>query len=184
MPDGATLLLFVGTSLAILAVPGPAVIYLVTRGLDQGRTAGIVSVLGVETAAFAYALAAAAGLTGLIAASEVGFIVVKYAGAGYLIYLGVRKLLEHDEPPETLSTARSRLFLRGVLVQLPNRPVGRSGGRLVAVDPSRRKEAPPRPTRVRDRRARRFGTRTGESVFKDVARARGCTKAAAEVGPS
>jgi threonine/homoserine/homoserine lactone efflux protein len=120
MPDGSTLLLFAGASLALLAVPGPAVIYVVTRSLDQGRAAGIVSVLGIETGTFAYALAASAGLTGLIAASEIGFTVVKYAGAAYLVYLGVRKLLEPEEPQDRLSSARSRLFIRGVLVQLLN----------------------------------------------------------------
>jgi threonine/homoserine/homoserine lactone efflux protein len=121
MPDPSTLLLFVGASLALLAVPGPAVIYVVTRSLAQGHTAGIVSVLGVETGTFAYALAAAAGLTGLIAASQTGFTVVRYAGAVYLVYLGVRKLLERDNdntaaPPH----ARSRLYLRGLTVQLLN----------------------------------------------------------------
>jgi threonine/homoserine/homoserine lactone efflux protein len=120
MPDGSTLLLFAAASLALLAVPGPAVIYVVTRSLDQGRTAGIVSVLGVETGTFAYALAAAAGLTGLIAASEIGFTVVRYAGAAYLVYLGVRKLLQREEPADALPSARSRLFLRGALVQLLN----------------------------------------------------------------
>ena len=120
MPDGSTLLLFAGTSLALLAVPGPAVLYVVTRSLDQGRGAGIVSVLGVETGTFAYALAAAAGLTGLIAASEIGFTIVKYAGAAYLVYLGVRKLLEREKPLEASSSARSRLFLNGMLVQLLN----------------------------------------------------------------
>jgi threonine/homoserine/homoserine lactone efflux protein len=120
MPSGSTLLLFAGASLALLAVPGPAVIYVVTRSLDQGRTAGIVSVLGVETGTFAYALAAAAGLTGLIAASEIGFTVVKYAGAAYLVYLGFRKLLQRDDPPDALPRARSRLYLKGALVQLLN----------------------------------------------------------------
>jgi threonine/homoserine/homoserine lactone efflux protein len=120
MPDGSTLLLFAGASLALLALPGPAVIYVVTRSLDQGRAAGIVSVLGVETGTFAYALAAAAGLTGLIAASETGFTIVRYAGAAYLVYLGVRKLLERAEPRDALSSGRSRLFLKGVLVQLLN----------------------------------------------------------------
>lgn len=61
MPSAGTLLLFVAASLALLTVPGPAVIHLVTRTLDQGRGVGIVSVLGVETATFAYALAAAVG---------------------------------------------------------------------------------------------------------------------------
>jgi threonine/homoserine/homoserine lactone efflux protein len=121
MPDGSTLLLFIGASLALLALPGPAVIYVVTRSLDQGRTAGIVSMLGVETGTFAYALAAAAGLTGLIAASVTAFTVVKYVGAAYLVYLGVRKLLEHpEEQQELLMAGRSRLFLKGALVQLLN----------------------------------------------------------------
>ena len=120
MPDGSTLLLFVGASLALLAIPGPAVIYVVTRSLDQGRGAGIVSMLGVETGTFTYAVAAAVGLTGLIAASVTAFTVVKYAGAAYLLYLGVRKLLERDQPQDALPSGRSQLFLKGTLVQLLN----------------------------------------------------------------
>jgi threonine/homoserine/homoserine lactone efflux protein len=120
MPDASTLLLFAGASLALLAVPGPAVIYVVTRSVAQGRTAGFVSVLGVETGTFAYALAAAAGLTGLIAASETGFAIVKYAGAAYLVYLGVRKLLERPEPQDAPPGGRARLFLNGLLIQLLN----------------------------------------------------------------
>ena len=120
MPAASTLLLFAVASLALLAVPGPAVFYLVTRSLTQGRTAGLVSVLGVETGTFAYALAAAAGLTGLIAASETGFTIVRFAGAAYLVYLGVRRLLERDHGEAAAPSARSRLFLRGLLVQLLN----------------------------------------------------------------
>ena len=120
MPAASTLLLFAVASLALLAVPGPAVFYLVTRSLTQGRTAGLVSVLGVETGTFAYALAAAAGLTGLIAASETGFTIVRFAGAAYLVYLGVRRLLERGDGEAVAPSARSRLFLRGLLVQLLN----------------------------------------------------------------
>jgi threonine/homoserine/homoserine lactone efflux protein len=122
MPGLSTLVLFVGASLALLAIPGPAVIYVVTRSLDQGRAAGLVSVLGVETGTFAYALAAAAGLTGLIAASETGFTIVRYAGAAYLVVLGIRKLRERDGSAgaATRGSARSRLYLRGLVVQLLN----------------------------------------------------------------
>jgi threonine/homoserine/homoserine lactone efflux protein len=121
MPNGSTLLLFAGASLALLAIPGPAVIYVVTRSLYQGRAAGIVSMLGVETGTFAYALAAAAGLTGLLAASATAFTVVRYAGAAYLLYLGARNLLARKEPQEVVVGAgRSRLFLKGLLVQLLN----------------------------------------------------------------
>ena len=121
MPDPSTLVLFALASLALLAIPGPAVIYVVTRSLDQGRAAGIVSMLGVETGTFAYALAAAAGLTGVIAASATAFTVVRYAGAAYLLYLGARKLLEREEAQEVVvGSGRSRLFLKGMLVQLLN----------------------------------------------------------------
>jgi threonine/homoserine/homoserine lactone efflux protein len=120
VPATSTLLLFAGTSLALLAVPGPAVVYVVTRSLDQGRSAGVVSMLGIETGTLAYALAAAAGLSGLIAASMVAFAVVKYAGAAYLVYLGVRKLLERDPADGPPPSARSGLYVKGVLVQLLN----------------------------------------------------------------
>ena len=120
MPDGPTLLLFAGASLALLAIPGPAVVYVVTRSLDQGRAAGIVSMLGIETGTFAYALAATAGLTGLIAASMTAFTVVRYAGAAYLVYLGVRKLLDREPARELTASARSQLFLKGLVVQLLN----------------------------------------------------------------
>jgi threonine/homoserine/homoserine lactone efflux protein len=120
MPDASTLLVFAGASLALLAIPGPAVIYVVTRSLDQGRAAGMVSMLGIETGTFAYALAAAAGLSGLIAASVTAFTIVKYAGAAYLLYLGVRKLLERNEAEEVSLTGRSRLFVKGMVVQLLN----------------------------------------------------------------
>jgi threonine/homoserine/homoserine lactone efflux protein len=120
VPDASTLLLFAAASVALLAVPGPAVIYLVTRSVTQGRTAGLVSVLGVETGTFAYAVAAAAGLTGLVAASETGFTIVRFAGAAYLVYLGVRRLLERGGVEAAAPSARSRLFLRGLVVQLLN----------------------------------------------------------------
>ncbi len=121
MPDASTLLLFIGASLALLVVPGPAVLFLVTRSVDQGRRAGLVSVLGVETGTFVYAVAAALGLTGLVAASELGFTVVKYAGAAYLVWLGLCKLTERvDDELAPVSTRRSRLFLDGLLVQLLN----------------------------------------------------------------
>ncbi|MDQ4082358.1 MAG: LysE family translocator [Actinomycetota bacterium] len=121
MPDASTLLLFVGASVALLVVPGPAVVYVVTRSVDQGRRAGIVSVLGIETGTLVHALAAAVGLSALIASSATAFTVVKYAGAAYLVYLGVRKLLQREQPDEErLPSADARLFLEGVVIQLLN----------------------------------------------------------------
>jgi threonine/homoserine/homoserine lactone efflux protein len=92
----------------------------VTRSLDQGRVAGLVSVLGVETGTFAYAAAAAAGLSGLIAASLTAFTAVKVAGAAYLIYLGLRTLLRRDGQGDAAAGVHSRLYLNGLLVQLLN----------------------------------------------------------------
>jgi hypothetical protein len=96
--------LFSGASLALLAVPGPAVIYLVTRTLDHmGAAPGSSRCWGRDRHVRRAALAAAAGL---IAASETGFTIVKYMGAAYLVYLGVRRLLERD-------TSRSRRRAEG-----------------------------------------------------------------------
>lgn len=122
MPDPHTLLLFTATSLALLVVPGPAVIYVVTRSLSQGRRAGIVSMLGIETGGLVHVAAAVLGLSALLASSKMAFTVLKYLGAAYLVYLGVRKLTERGEelvePPEDHS--HSRLFWEGVLVQVLN----------------------------------------------------------------
>jgi threonine/homoserine/homoserine lactone efflux protein len=120
VPTVSTLLLFVAVSLALLAIPGPAVIYVVTRSIEQGRRAGLISMLGVELGTLTYALAATAGLSGLLAASTVAFTVVKYAGAAYLVVLGLRKLLERELVPAALSTRRPRLFINGLMVQLLN----------------------------------------------------------------
>jgi threonine/homoserine/homoserine lactone efflux protein len=121
MPSTSTLLLFAGASALLLAFPGPAVICLVTRSAEQGRAAGVVSLLGVETGTLLYALAAAAGLAGVIAASATAFAAVKYVGAAYLLYLGVRRLLSRGGAVgEAAAPANSRLFASGLTVQLLN----------------------------------------------------------------
>ena len=96
MPDASTLLVFAAASLALLIVPGPAVVYIVTRSLAQGRSAGMVSMLGVQAGGLVHVAAAAVGVSALLASSAVAFSVVKYAGAAYLVHLGVRKLLRQD----------------------------------------------------------------------------------------
>jgi threonine/homoserine/homoserine lactone efflux protein len=123
MPSGSTMLLFLGTSALLLAFPGPAVIFLVTRSAEQGRAAGVVSLLGVETGTLIYALAAAAGLAGVIAASATAFAAVKYLGAAYLLYLGVQRLRgRHAQGASAHGGARprSRLYASGLAVQLLN----------------------------------------------------------------
>src|SRR3712207_9025388 len=92
MPEPSTLLVFAAASLALLIVPGPAVVYIVTRSLSQGRAAGVVSMLGVQAGGLVHVAAAAPGVSAIIASSARAFAVVKYAGAAYLLYLGVPKL--------------------------------------------------------------------------------------------
>ena len=96
MPEPATLALFAVSALVLVAVPGPNLIYIVTRSIDQGRGAGVASAFGVETATLVHVAAAAVGLSAALASSSAAFNIVKYAGAAYLLYLGVRTLLARD----------------------------------------------------------------------------------------
>lgn len=123
MFDRSTLAVFMSATLVFLLIPGPAVFYIVARSIDQGRIAGFVSTLGLNTGALAHVAAAALGVSALLMSSAAAFNIVKFLGAGYLIYLGVRKLLVREEeqtqlarPPEKLS----RIFAQGVFVSLLN----------------------------------------------------------------
>ena len=108
IPDAATLGVFVVAALALLLVPGPAVLYIVARSIEQGRPAGLVSVLGVHLGSLVHITAAAVGLSSLLVSSALAFSVVKYAGAAYLIYLGVRALMTREEPSRTSKWRRPR----------------------------------------------------------------------------
>jgi threonine/homoserine/homoserine lactone efflux protein len=122
MPDLHTFVIFAAASAVFLAVPGPSVIYIVSRSLAEGRSAGIVSALGIQTGGLVHVVAATIGVSALLASSAVAFSVVKYAGAAYLIYLGIRKLLEGAEPvrEESGLAGRKRLFWQGVVVNTLN----------------------------------------------------------------
>src|SRR5678815_614076 len=100
MIDFSKLYFFIGATLALLLVPGPAVLYITARSANQGRIAGLVSVLAIETANFLQAVAAALGVSAILLSSALAFDVVKYLGAAYLIYLGVRKLFAGAEEVE------------------------------------------------------------------------------------
>src|SRR5579884_4461293 len=93
MPSATTYGLFVLAALVLLLIPGPAVLYIVARSIDQGRTAGLASVLGVSTGTLIQVGFAVVGLSSLVLASAVAFDVVKYAGAAYLVLLGIKRLL-------------------------------------------------------------------------------------------
>jgi len=94
---------FLLASLVLAVTPGPGVFYVVTRSLVQGRRSGLVSVAGVALGNLGNALAASLGLAALFAVSAAAFMIVKYAGALYLVYLGVRMLHRaQDETPVAL----------------------------------------------------------------------------------
>jgi threonine/homoserine/homoserine lactone efflux protein len=123
VPDATTFAVFALACIAFLAIPGPSVFYIVTRSLVQGRRAGVTSMLGVQAGGLVHVVAAAFGVSALIASSAAAFTVVKYAGAAYLVFLGVRKLFARDteQPALVLDRASTaRLFSHGVVVNVLN----------------------------------------------------------------
>ena len=122
-PDSGTLWVFCLASLALLLIPGPAVLYVVVQGAEQGRRGGLASVAGIHLGTLVHVAAATVGLSALIVTSAVAFSAVKYAGAAYLIYVGVRKLLGRDEPslePGRPRVSYRRAFVRGAVVNVLN----------------------------------------------------------------
>src|SRR5918999_1771504 len=93
MPNATTLLLFMTAALALNVTPGPDMLYVAARSTSEGRTAGIVSALGIAAGTLVHIAALALGLSALLAAVPVAYDVVRYAGAAYLVYLGARALL-------------------------------------------------------------------------------------------
>jgi threonine/homoserine/homoserine lactone efflux protein len=122
MPDFATILVFCGVSFAMVATPGPGVLYVVGRSIDQGRRAGVASMIGIESAEVVHVFAVALGLSALLAASAHALDVLRYAGAAYLVVLGVRRWREGAEEIEGRAEPASsrRIMAQGFVVQLFN----------------------------------------------------------------
>jgi threonine/homoserine/homoserine lactone efflux protein len=118
MPASSTLALFALAALALIAIPGPNMIYIATRSMAEGRGAGIQSALGLLTGTAINVAAAAAGLSALIASSAVAYDALRYAGAAYLVFLGIRALRARaatvERPP------RGRAYRQAIVVQLLN----------------------------------------------------------------
>jgi threonine/homoserine/homoserine lactone efflux protein len=124
MLDYSNLGIFVAASLVILLTPGPAVIYIVTCSLDKGRRAGFISALGIAVGGLTHVLLASMGLSVLIASSAAAFAIIKYTGAGYLLFLGIRKIFFYKDTGESglvqhLKTHRS-MFFQGIIVNVFN----------------------------------------------------------------
>jgi threonine/homoserine/homoserine lactone efflux protein len=123
LPSWPLLAAFLAASFVLAVTPGPGVIYIVTRSVSQGRRAGLASVAGVAIGNLGNAIGASIGLAALFAVSSAAFTVVRYAGASYLVYLGVRALRSPRSEPGALerdSQRVGRLFRDGVLVALLN----------------------------------------------------------------
>jgi len=123
MIEFSQLYFFLGASLALLLVPGPAVLYITARSANQGRLAGLVSVMAIETANFLQAVAATLGLSAILLSSALAFDLVKYLGAAYLIYLGIRKLFAREEETwdeEVKRESLSRIYWQGLVINLLN----------------------------------------------------------------
>ena len=123
MPDVETLLVFSAAALALIVVPGPAVLYIVAQSIDRGRLAGVVSALGVATGGLVHVTAATIGLSSLLVSSATAFTVVKYAGAAYLVGMGIWTILRRREVEESAAPVERRLrrrYWQGVVVNVLN----------------------------------------------------------------
>jgi threonine/homoserine/homoserine lactone efflux protein len=119
----SSLVLFMTGAMLLLLIPGPAVLYITSRSIGLGRAAGLASAMGIAVGTMFHVAAATLGLSALLVSSATAFQVVKYAGAAYLIYLGIRTLRDGGtgalDPSGERRSLRS-IFGQGVLVNLLN----------------------------------------------------------------
>ena len=126
MPDASTFALFAAAAITLLVIPGPSVLYIVTRSVDQGRAAGLASVGGIHVGTLVHVAAAALGLSALLVSSATAYNAVRWLGAAYLVWLGVRRLLARDAEvaagagPEARRHGLGRVFAQGVVVNVLN----------------------------------------------------------------
>jgi len=123
VPDADALLLFAGAGLLLNVTPGPDVLYILGRSLSQGRRAGVISALGIGTGCLVHVLAAALGLSALMLALPGAYDAVRYAGAAYLVWLGVKALRSSAGPLQVQAMAAvspRRIFWQGALTNALN----------------------------------------------------------------
>jgi threonine/homoserine/homoserine lactone efflux protein len=123
MPTLSTLLLFVAAAGVLVFLPGPNTLYIIARSVQQGRLAGIVSSLGVQTGTLVHIAAAALGLSALLVSSALAFNSVRYVGAAYLLYLGIKTLRTQEKIEQPAGTAVRNLrtaYYQGVVVNVLN----------------------------------------------------------------
>ena len=122
----STLIAFMGATIALLFIPGPAVIYILNRSIADGRTVGLASVAGLEVGDSIQALFAALGISAVVATSAEMFNLVKWAGVVYLVYAGVRTLMSRpsDVAAESSHVSLQQAFRQGILVNALNPKTG------------------------------------------------------------
>jgi threonine/homoserine/homoserine lactone efflux protein len=123
VPSAHAFAVFIPAALVLLAIPGPAVLYIIATSVEGGRRHGLLSVAGIHIGSLVHVVAAVAGLSALIVSSAIAFSTVKYVGAGYLVYVGIRKWLERDEPAELEARpprSGRRVFTQGIVVNVLN----------------------------------------------------------------
>lgn len=121
--QSVTIVLFFATSLGLILTPGPDMIYVLTRGIGQGRRTALISASGICSGYVVHTALAVFGLTALIQSSATLFHVLRYAGAAYLVYLGIRMLLSRSsmvmDAPTNATTARA-VYLQGIVTSVSN----------------------------------------------------------------
>ena len=122
MPNLDAIVAFAIASLALLIIPGPAVLYVINRSISDGRSTALAAVAGLEIGNFMHVVAATLGLSAVIAASATAFGVVKWIGAGYLIYTGIRTLSRKPATfnQEQKTLTRRKSFTQGIVVNTFN----------------------------------------------------------------
>lgn len=122
MFDPVTFGVFFTACLLLAIAPGPGMLYVLARSLGGGRREGILSSLGTFIGGMFHVFAAALGVSAILATSAIAFSLVKYAGAAYLVYLGVRMLLSQDahEIPRQTGRQGNRAFAQGVVTEVLN----------------------------------------------------------------
>lgn len=124
MPTIPTLLAFSLAALLLVIVPGSNLVYIITRGIDQGRRAAVVSALGVETGTLVHVFLATIGLSAVIASSELLFAIIRFAGAGYLVWLGIVNIRSRPTDlaldPDPSRMRLRRIYAQGVIVNVLN----------------------------------------------------------------
>ena len=119
LPSPENILLFITAATILIVVPGPAVLYIMMKSMEQGYKAGLVSALGVGVGAMIHVVAAAVGISALLVASATAFSILKYGGAAYLIYLGIKKLTDKTAliaPVDSERKSLSKIFYEGIVV--------------------------------------------------------------------